>query len=153
MEKLERDILFKALCSYLPWKLKGVTQKKNTAWMQKGSIITMSIEYIGLFLEPSLYVKPILRPLSDLTKEIDLNENEYWIPIESIFHDWRKSLKLELSFTDGALNELWLEYPDAKGDYVQESSMTLKDWNTLFQHHFDVFGLIEKGLAIDINTI
>ena len=23
----------------------------------------------------------------------------------------------------------------------------------LFRHHFDVFGLIEKGLAIDINTL
>ena len=23
----------------------------------------------------------------------------------------------------------------------------------LFENHFDVFGLIEKGLAIDINTI
>ena len=26
-------------------------------------------------------------------------------------------------------------------------------WQVLFANHFDVFGLIEKGLAIDINTL
>jgi uncharacterized metal-binding protein len=26
-------------------------------------------------------------------------------------------------------------------------------WQKLLKHHFDVFGLIEKGFAIDINTL
>lgn len=30
---------------------------------------------------------------------------------------------------------------------------TYSDMEKLFENHFDVFGLIEKGLAIDLNTI
>lgn len=53
--------------------------------------------------------KPILRPLSDLTKEYDLDNS---------YEGWQSE---------------WIEH--------------------LLSKHFDVFGLIEKGLAIDINTI
>jgi hypothetical protein len=31
--------------------------------------------------------------------------------------------------------------------------LTYENWQLLFKWHFDVFGLIEKGLAIDINTL
>lgn len=32
-------------------------------------------------------------------------------------------------------------------------AFTLKQYEYLIENHFDVFGLIEQGLAIDINTI
>jgi hypothetical protein len=48
-------------------------------------------------------------------------------------------------------------------DWLLESSNPIKDLSEtiieycviefLCQYHFDVFGLIEKGLAIDINTL
>lgn len=72
------------------------------------------------------YHKPILRPLSDLTKEIEVN-GEKFVP-----NNWfgRKGLKLE-------------SIQDEKFHIVQK----------LLQWHFDIYGLIENGLAIDINTI
>ena len=30
---------------------------------------------------------------------------------------------------------------------------TYNEWAFFFEQHYDVFGLIEKGLAIDINTL
>lgn len=106
----------------------------------------MDGEHIWMF-------KPILRNLSDLTKEIEHN-GEIFTPIRHIFYDYRKSLDLKMDLNDeGMLEHLWLDYPSGNGDYVQESSLTLDKWQKLFEWHFDVFGLIEKGLAIDINTL
>ena len=34
-----------------------------------------------------------------------------------------------------------------------ETFTRLNELNYLFENHFDVYGLIEKGLAIDINTL
>lgn len=98
-------------------------------------------------------IKPYLYPLSDLTKEIEHN-NELFIPAKHLFYDWRRNLDLKMDFRGGQLCELWLDYPDSNSrDYVQESTVTLDEWFKLFEWHFDVFGLIEKGLAIDINTL
>ena len=38
-------------------------------------------------------------------------------------------------------------------DMGLSSSLSWTDWEYLFSNHFDVFGLIKKGLAIDINTL
>jgi len=59
--------------------------------------------------------KPILRPLSDLTKEIEI-EGIKFVPIDI-------------------------------------SEIKLHTYNKLLEWHFDVFGLIEQGLAVDINTL
>tara|TARA_R110000803_G_C11885991_1_gene310365 strand:+ start:427 stop:813 length:387 start_codon:yes stop_codon:yes gene_type:complete len=78
--------------------------------------------------------KPILRPLSDLTKEIEVNGNLFipnHHPLFKIFinadMDW---------FMDNCPFFV---------DYVQVQK--LLEW------HFDIFGLIDKELAIDINTL
>ena len=71
--------------------------------------------------------KPILRPLSDLTKEIEEGK--------PLFFPSKKTINCINEGVD-LLSELY--YNDV--DY-------------LIRNHFDVFGLIEKGLAIDINTI
>lgn len=38
-------------------------------------------------------------------------------------------------------------------DNDTSSELMWDEWEYLFENHFDVFGLIEKGLAIDINTM
>ena len=73
-------------------------------------------------------VKPILRPLSDLFKE---NKDCLNIPYTELI---RPECYRWILVND--LDEIKL--------------MTL---DTLLMYHFDVFGLIEKGLAIDINTL
>ena len=37
-------------------------------------------------------------------------------------------------------------------DKKTDTDLGYYEWCYLFENHFDVFGLIEKGLAIDINT-
>jgi len=71
------------------------------------------------------YCKPVFRPLSDLTKEIEVN-GEMIKPIIA-------NPKLPIQ------------------EYLHQISYF--DMQVLFELHFDVFGLIDEGLAIDINTL
>jgi hypothetical protein len=70
----------------------------------------------------------VLRPLPDLTDKFywdNLMDGDYVISKEDI---------QEIIETPRGLRKYW------QTDY-------------LFKHHFDVFGLIEKGLAVDFNTL
>jgi hypothetical protein len=80
--------------------------------------------------------KPILRPLSDLISLINIDfEDEKFKPIDVII---RKG---------GCHSAVALHVKIGKG------TLGFKYFDLLLQWHFDVFGLIEKRLAIDINTI
>tara|TARA_B100001146_G_C16196757_1_gene442106 strand:- start:3384 stop:3794 length:411 start_codon:yes stop_codon:yes gene_type:complete len=86
---------------------------------------------------------PILRPLSDLTKDIG-EWGEFITTIDLIRNEFIK--------IDGSHRNF--DYPltlDGKTCGI----LSLPYWviQKLFEWHFDVFGLIEKGLAIDINTL
>ncbi|WP_312190239.1 hypothetical protein [Sphingobacterium sp.] len=86
-------------------------------------------------------IKPILRPLSDLTKEID-HHGERFVPKNRIdqYTQVGGDGKLYL-LVDGAhwsCNALSWDY---------STVVKLISW------HFDVFELIDKGLAVDINTL
>lgn len=85
---------------------------------------------------------PILRPLSDFTKEIEHNVRSF-VPTNEI-----KNIDGEYYITlDSGC--LWLDDVCSLGFEATRSYSLI---TTLFEWHFDVFGLIEKGLAIDINT-
>lgn len=78
-------------------------------------------------------IKPILRPLSDLTKEIDIDEPNV------LFRDW-----IESEFDINIIL------------FTRQFDIDMLPYNVieyLLEWHFDIFGLIEKGLAIDKNTI
>ena len=72
---------------------------------------------------------PILRPLSDLNKIIEINGTK--------FHP-KGQIRVLTSYKFAEF-----EINDMQYGIIQ----------LLFQWHFDVFGLIEKGLAIEINTL
>lgn len=86
-------------------------------------------------------IKPILRPISDLTIEIEHN-GERFSPKNRIdqYTQVGGDGKLYL-LVDGAL---WSCNPLLWDYYLV---VKLISW------HFDVFGLIDKGLAIDINSV
>ena len=90
--------------------------------------------------------KPILRPLSDLTKEIE-HEGERFVPIDEFFVMFGGAISLKSGHynwkKDFVDNLLYSPYTT----YSYQVFYQLIKWN------FDVFGLIEKGLAIDINTL
>lgn len=74
--------------------------------------------------------KPILRPLSD---------------IQDTSSKW-KEMASEMGLSN---NDDYLIEKDIKSN--QYLSYNFQTW--LISNHFDVFGLIEQGLAIDINTL
>jgi len=111
--------------------------------------------------------KPLLRPLSDLTKEIEHN-GETIIPLQELskimllkvechifmgdyidlghgysFHFNKKEVNFECR--KGFRGEKWDEQC-----YVPNQ---LKMFDKLHEWHFDTRGLIDNNLAIDINTI
>ena len=78
--------------------------------------------------------KPILRPLSDLTEEIEVG-GERFVPNLHPYFKYLIHCELDIFLRD-------IPY---SLDYRQYSKLT--EW------HFDIYGLIEQGLAIDINTL
>ena len=131
MEKLE----IKHLAPYLPYELKMVNYEKRYCFQLLSLSISNDIDIISadetwnyenhrchnLYYNDKLQFYPILRPISDLSKEIEHN-GEKFIPKEIFIRD----------------NESLTSY---------DGVTTLCEW------HFDIFGLIKKGLAVDINTL
>ena len=76
---------------------------------------------------------PCLRPLSDLTKEIEHN-GEKFVPIEVLIPNY--TLEYQETFIHA-----WKS--DIENNYISWKNIQL-----LFEWHFDVFGLIDEGLAI-----
>jgi len=84
--------------------------------------------------------KPILRPLSDLTKEIEVN-GKHFTPC----YHWDHSNTEQDTYCDRIVNVA-----------SDPSSVEYLDYfivEKLVEWHFDIFGLIDAGLAVDINTV
>lgn len=123
----------KHLTPYLPYSLKVIMEgkKTNVAWMSTKNIAIIRPDGVGEYKKINwkyahLNIKPILRPLSDLTK--DQNGTTVLDIIEY--------KTIEIATID-----------------INNQTLTAWKWNELMAWHFDVFGLIEKGLGIDINTL
>lgn len=94
-------------------------------------ITTLDTRRLDYFKED---IKLILRPLSDLTKEIEHN-GEKFVPIDYF-----------LGEDSDLVYNACLIHNDFS--YLPYNLVQL-----LLEWHFDIFALIEKGLAIDINTL
>jgi hypothetical protein len=172
----------KHLAPYLPYglKIRNIEVGKTRTLIHEHELPTESAirrnVSIKMLLLTNHINKPILRPLSDLTKEIEVN-GEVFIPIIKLFNlldssdyvDYRGNFDIPktqiddgwnhcLSYGDVLKSELCFSYGNNSfllmvDDEVALVSNQLYLINKLFEYHFDVFGLIEKGLAIDINTL
>lgn len=137
MKKLE----LKHLAAYLPYGLKvQFTPFKNQI---------LDFENIK-FVLVSEYCKPILRPLSDLTNQIDWKGQRFY-PIERLLSADEDDLN-EFYLT-GNLNPHWESFMKITNSRHLIRGIDYWMIEGMFEWHFDVFGLIEKGLAIDINTL
>ena len=126
----------KHLAPYLPYELKVLSSFSESATISSLHLTDLeSRKAVNLQLDgvPITFrgdnldsIKPILRPLSDLKN----SENEI------------REMIVEYSYSDLS----WILVNDL-------SEIRQSTFNLLIQNHFDVFGLIEKGLAIDINTL
>lgn len=155
MEKLE----LKHLAAYLPYGLKV----QHTEFLpNKDEIQTTLIEsisdncvtfteyccdYYFNEIEPECKIKPILRPLSDLTKEIEVN-GEKFMPMEKLYKHWVGT------HTNNQINQKYFsEIMERLSKYDDCKHIHYCIVENLFKWHFDIFELIHKNLAIDINTL
>jgi len=96
-------------------------------------------------------ITPYKRLLSDLTKEIEVNRENIkpLILLNEQFRGMSKDLVPYLYGNETLELDITTENYSQTIDLFDGYLITQK----LFEWHFDVFGLIEKGLAIDINTL
>ena len=130
MEKLE----LKHLAPYLPYRIKVKWYRQDDCSFQTSDLTISDYPFLTTKL-----MKPILRPLSDLKNYITVDGEEF---CPMFFLDQQYATLDFVSQAESLIvDDRWLICCDY--GLIQH----------LFEWHFDVFGLIEKGLAIDINTI
>lgn len=137
----------KHLTPYLPYELKGKEYPDGAMY----ELLSLSMDKFswrpfyesGEFgrLPHRIDCKPILHPLSDLTKEIEV-DGEKFVPAKIVEEKFIERFKVK-SIGDG--------WADNLTEYLRSYPYGMIE--LLIKWHFDVFGLIESGLAIDINTL
>jgi hypothetical protein len=166
----------KHLAPYLPYELNGIVEYSE----DDKQIIKLHTEdgqnnVVGIADWFRGYTcKPILRPLSDLTKEIEVN-GEKFVPIVELakknsYYGINEVKKVFVSadcycvrYLDNKNIERQFEYCNGENKnffiYCVWNELRCDCYNVLslyqylLEQHFDIFGLIEKGLAIDINSL
>ena len=132
----------------LPYGLKGIIKGKENVC---GSFIyklyscnseTNVVELVGETNLKTDEFKPVLHKLSDLTKEIEHN-GEKFVPVHRL---------LEHSYfnLDAMTNKDIMEFADI---YSNVDLTTVNDLPLYLEWKFDIAGLIDKGEAIDVNTL
>ena len=137
------ELELKHLVGYLPYGLKIINIELHVNGFRskhsiKNLVLTPSNLEIGLKDVDGIKEKPILRPLSDLNKYCG-----------------------DLGFTPNRkLSELGFGMDNFDEDYTFEDFLNADILNNSFafiqkllEWHFDIYGLIENGLAIDKNTL
>lgn len=163
MDKLE----LKHIAPYLPYKLKFKTQQNYNFYGVRTDVKYLILEgikgdminFIGMWGFYSLHdFKPILRPLSDLTNKINYND-KIIIPVIKIAEDFgikNCKIRTDNTFIHSDNINVYNSKDDNACEFWMSTNISNQYWfvmSRLFEFHFDVFGLIEKDLAIDINTL
>ena len=156
-------LIIKELAVYLPYELKlyiwdGGYEKPieypTLIGLHGDSIIQSGYRFKSIhcgdeiFSRPEMsnslsIIKPLLRPMSDLFKLIDWDNNGdpymlgYKYGVEKVSEDG-------VEFYANEYSAGYCESPTCHVD------ITAINW-WLFEHHFDVFGLIDRGLALPID--
>lgn len=133
---MKDELIFGDIAPYLPHGL-------QLYYEPKGEIINVRPSHFPNDWSVTFVSKPILRPLLALTKEIEHN-GEVFVPIKVLEKDYSGfyfASNLEVLFKSKNTNlYISMNWP-------------LQILNKLYEWHFDVNGLIDRGLAIDINTL
>ena len=170
-------IELKHLAPYLPYGLKIRCFRKGEKLFLEDIILTGEILDYILSEDANRYNyhKPILRNLSDLTKEIEHN-GEKFVPLYELcktqgfnmlpIGNWEYSYSNEFNCNTSMMkNKAWIFRFIGKDNSFflngicewtekhQKTRRHIEMAQKLFEWHFDVFGLIPQNLAIDLNTL
>tara|TARA_B100000378_G_scaffold236018_1_gene202683 strand:- start:4540 stop:4968 length:429 start_codon:yes stop_codon:yes gene_type:complete len=140
------ELELKHLAPYLPYAVQIETLYRSLGHM--GGFNHKELDVFTLNFFEIEDIKPILRPLSDLTKKIEHN-GEMFIPLDYLVSEDEDDYFVDTDF------ESYIKARLGNSDYEKHMIKYLPYGliNKLLEWHFDVFGLIEKGLAIDKNTL
>ena len=134
----------KHLSCYLPYELKLSQPVLNRGFRTR----LMTSKNIIDTIERQNYIKPILRPLSDLFEVINHNGKEFK-PLDFIKDQCEEDYFIDTEFESYILDRRGnLDYLIHAMNYLPYGLL-----NKFIEWHFDVFGLIPKGLAINKNTL
>ncbi|NII81730.1 MULTISPECIES: hypothetical protein [unclassified Pedobacter] len=130
------------LAPYMPYELQ--VHSANTRLYSSSNIWTLEgIVRGNVYLSELTYpadifaVKPILRPMFTISD-----------------HPLADELVTDNEWLTGVTKESEIDQlAGVNLDGFLDFNFSYHAWQKLFEHHFDVFGLIEKGLAISIHDV
>ena len=122
----------KHLAGYLPYRLKiRYIERNETHDLEYHNIMSICSE--------QNHLKPILRPLSEFGDSDDLRKVHKFIGLGNWCEVYDQYFKV------------WFENPCSVDKLILQAPKEIFDY--FLSKHFDVYNLIEKKLAIDINKI
>lgn len=133
MTQEDKELLLKDLCERLPYGVK-ISVNNNIESLQGINVLDNVVEY-GSFLSSDIEeVKPYLFPLSSMTKE-------------QLFEVQEIMGKNEIKIENGFLHIV----DSARNTITYLEILALLEW--FYKNHFDIYGLISMGLAIDATIL
>ncbi len=172
-----KQLTIKEIAPYLPYKLRFQIEKYT--FLGDKSVYTDDLDCISptdkmlcfncegdYYLdeeENNFSAKPILRNLSDLTKEIEHN-GERFVPIIVLYNLYNFKVSIcdsieyleEFKIEEDSQNLILFDKKDDNQHFSFEKEISGNAYwvvRRLLEWHFDIFSLIENGLAVDINTL
>ena len=104
--------------------------------------VKVGVRRTKTYYDDNLDFKPILRPLSDLTREI-AHRGEKFVPMKKIESFYPNLPNFE------SYKDVWIMNGYDLGQTIIEYCVIQQ----LYEWLFDTSGLIKSGLAIDVNTL
>lgn len=137
---MENKLTIKELAPYLPYEIGVAKEGFATQYFRAD---TFSSVYDAIILHD---FRPLLRPLSDLTSEIEHN-GERFVPIVEL-----NKIRRDFGFGDVTNDLAFEDYGEGAESwgYSLDLNEAILIYNKLSEWHFDHQGLIERGLALPI---
>ena len=132
----EKDLLLKDLCARLPYGAKCNISRKNEICIKsrtRDSIL--DCHWLSECKSDFYEIKPYLFPLSSMTEEQKIKCFE--------------GTDIELDEN----SEIWSKISSDTYTTITNMNNWLKVINWLLKNHFDIYGIIPKGLAIDCTNL
>ena len=145
MKQNEKDLLVKDLCARLPYGVKFVCNKNIYTAKGLDLIVTdegdweYAVTAKGITPIEIDFIKPYLFHLSSMTEE---QLNDFYATIRPVIEEALDAWKNDKTEYEG---ERPITLKDIKADIVAV--------NWMLKNHFDMNGLIPKGLAIDCTNL
>lgn len=166
IKQMKRELTLTDIAGYLPYGLK-VQDEDQDIWTirQLGNVDPCRDGDVGLVSDDGHYeqytyiddIAPVLRPMSDLYKEItdkDYNDGKPFVPLVELArvkfpcfdnYDLNASgVFVDCSMEDGFCSE-WYNYDEGK--------LSSDEFDLLHQFKFDYRGLIAADLAVNVNHL